>query len=88
MRQTLSVANIMCNGCANTITGELGLLDGVSGIDVEVASGKVSFDADPAKLDAIKVRLAALGYPEKGAVPAAGVTSLADLVAKAKTFAR
>ena len=88
MRQTLCVANIMCAGCASTVTPELGRLDGVSGIEVDVASGNVWFDADAGTLEAIRGRLAAIGYPEKAAAVGVGPGSLASLVAKAKTFAR
>ena len=88
MQQTIEVANIMCGGCASTIKRELGLLEGVSEISVDVAAGKVSFDAAGDRLDAISSRLGALGYPEKRAPAAASSESLADIVAKAKTYAR
>ncbi len=87
MQHTLGVANIMCSGCADTIKRELGAVDGVSGIAVDVPTGKVSFDAAPEGVPAIRSRLAAIGYPEKAAPPAAA-GGLSSLIAKAKMFAR
>jgi copper chaperone len=65
MIQTIEVQNVMCGGCANNITKRLGALDGVTGIEVNVATGAVSFDASEDQLTAIKSSLAAWGYPEK-----------------------
>lgn len=87
MQQTIEVANIMCGGCADTIKRELGAVVGVSGVAVDVPTGKVSFDAAPEEVPAIRSRLAAIGYPEKTPPPAAA-GSLSSLIAKAKTFAR
>lgn len=86
MQHTLEVANIMCGGCADTIQRELGAVDGVSGVAVDVPTGKVSFDAASEDIPAIRSRLAAIGYPEKSAPPAAA-GGLSSLIAKAKTFA-
>ena len=87
MKHTLEVANVMCGGCADKIKRELGTVDGVSDVQVDVPTGTVSFDATTADTAPIAGRLAALGYPRKDAAPAAA-GGLASLVAKARSFAR
>jgi copper chaperone CopZ len=41
-----TVDGMTCGGCANNVAGELQRLDGVSHVDVELASGMVTVTSD------------------------------------------
>lgn len=43
---TFAVTGMTCNGCANKVKGEIGKVDGVSRVDVELATGRVTVTAD------------------------------------------
>ncbi len=64
---TYSVPSISCGSCVRTIQTEVGSLDGVQSVTVNVASKqvKVVFD-DPASEDKIKSLLADIDYPVAG----------------------
>ncbi|GAA0911969.1 heavy metal-associated domain-containing protein [Nonomuraea longicatena] len=57
-----TVTGMTCNGCANKVKGELGKVEGVSGVEVELATGRVtvtSQDVEDARIiDAVEE----LGY--------------------------
>lgn len=61
---TLHAQNIKCGGCVSTIQEGLATVDGVSEVQVEIDSGKVSIQGS--QLDGVQIRakLAELGYPE------------------------
>lgn len=49
---TFTVTGMTCNGCANKVKGEIGKVAGVSQIDIELATGKVTVTAEGALDDA------------------------------------
>ena len=81
MNYEVSVENIKCGGCANTIRTRLEKLDGIDSVTVDVESGRVTVDGDGNTRQNVIERLASLGYPETGSVE--GIRSA---TAKAKSF--
>ncbi|MGD8346357.1 MAG: heavy metal-associated domain-containing protein [Lysobacterales bacterium] len=81
MSYDVSVENIKCGGCANTIRTRLEKLDGIDSVTVDVESGRVTVDGDGNTRQNVIERLASLGYPETGSVE--GIRSA---TAKAKSF--
>ncbi|MEE4294097.1 MAG: heavy metal-associated domain-containing protein [Xanthomonadales bacterium] len=81
MNYEVSVENIKCGGCANTIRTRLEKLDGIDSVTVDVESGRVTVDGDEDTRENVIERLASLGYPETGSVE--GIRSA---TAKAKSF--
>ena len=81
MTWTVTVENIKCGGCANSIRKALGAIEGVTGVNVDVEKGDIQVEGDEAARAAVTKRLLDLGYPESGAV--SGIGSVA---AKAKSF--
>ena len=81
MSFTVTVENIKCGGCANSIRKALGAIAGVSGVEVDIEKGDIRVEGDQGARAAVTRRLLELGYPESGAV--SGIGSAA---AKAKSF--
>ena len=81
MSWTVTVENIKCRGCANSIKKALVSIAGVNDVDVDLEKGAIRVDGDEAARPAVTKRLLALGYPESGAV-----TGLGSAAAKAKSF--
>lgn len=81
MTYTLTVENIKCGGCANSIRKKL--IDSALAhvVEVDVAHGTVHVDGDSAQRAEAVAALAAMGYPESGSIE--GVKAAA---AKAKSF--
>ena len=77
----VSVENIKCGGCSNSIVKGLQKLDGVVSVSVDVEQGRVTIDADDSLRVAVTERLLTLGYPEQGS--AAGLKAAK---ARAKSF--
>lgn len=76
---TVTIQNLKCGGCANTITSKLEELEGVSNVKVDVDTAQVSFELS--KEDDMKQvieRLAQIGYPIEG--------DENSLIQKAKSF--
>ncbi|MBK9270123.1 MAG: heavy-metal-associated domain-containing protein [Saprospiraceae bacterium] len=63
---TIKIANLKCNGCANTIHKKLQELNGVREVDVNVEDDevRVNYDESILELDKVKKTLLSLGYPE------------------------
>lgn len=61
---TLSVPDISCDHCKNSIEGALAPLDGVDAAAVSIADRNVAvtFDANSISLDAIKAAIDEQGY--------------------------
>ncbi|MEW6445945.1 MAG: heavy-metal-associated domain-containing protein [Pseudomonadota bacterium] len=77
----ITVDNIKCGGCANSIRGGIAKIPGVISVEVDVEGEAVLIAADR---DVRAVAIAALrdmGYPEKGSLAGLGA-----LGAKAKSF--
>lgn len=66
-QETFTVQNVKCGGCATAIRNGLSELPGVSEVQVEIESGRVTVAGDGFDRGAIAAKLAELGYPEKSA---------------------
>ena len=64
MTDFLSVPDITCEGCANSIKNALGRIQGVNKVDVNVATKKVAVTYDEKKVDlsSIKEKIERIGY--------------------------
>ena len=63
-KTTLSIPNISCGHCVNSIKNELSDLDGVQSVDGNPDSKSVTVEWDPpATLESIKAMLAEINYP-------------------------
>ena len=67
MKTHIFVDNIKCGGCAATITKKVSAINNISNVEVDVDSGKVSFNCedDSYRLDVIST-LKKWGYPQTG----------------------
>jgi copper ion binding protein len=62
--KTFTVPNISCHHCTNTIQNELGDLAGVSSVQADVETKKVTVAWDaPASLEKILATLKEINYP-------------------------
>lgn len=62
---TLTVQNLKCGGCANTITKAVQSIEGTSDVSVDVDNSTVTFNPkDDSILAKVKTKLTHLGYPE------------------------
>lgn len=77
----ISVENIKCGGCANTITSKLNELAAVDHCEVDIENGTVSITGDDSHKAEISALLLKLGYPETGTAD-----GLKAAKAKAKSF--
>ena len=68
MEHVIEVENIKCGGCANTIKGKLGALEGVSQVRVDIGNGRITAEAPADSRASLVETLLASGYPEKGSV--------------------
>ena len=86
MNIQVSVENIKCGGCANSIRKQLQAFEGVDSVGVEVEGGQVTvavsdaFDSEVIRSQ-ILAQLLKMGYPETGSVE-----GLKAAGAKAKSF--
>ncbi len=65
MNHTITVSNIKCGGCANSIKSKLEKIEEINAVNVDVENGQVSFVTDNESLvDAVKKSLTKMGYPE------------------------
>ncbi len=67
MEIRIHAQNIKCQGCVNTIREGLEQDPRIREVQVDLASGLVSVEADEDVHADIAAKLAALGYPEKPA---------------------
>jgi copper chaperone len=81
MSWTVTVENIKCGGCANSIRKALTAIPGVAAVEVDIEKGDIRVEGDEAARAAVTRRLRELGYPESGAVSGIG-----SATAKAKSF--
>jgi copper chaperone len=81
MGYQITVENIKCGGCANSIRKRLIADARIEDVEIDIAQGIVNIQGAPAaKADAIEI-LASLGYPEVGSVE-----GLRAAATKAKSF--
>jgi copper chaperone len=81
MAYDISVENIKCGGCANTITTRLNEMDTIDSCEVDVEKGIVSINGDESSREQVTQLLLKLGYPESGTAE-----GLKAATAKAKSF--
>jgi len=65
MEYRIDAENIKCEGCASTIRDALGRISGVHEVAVEVATGRVSVEAEEGLREVITATLQTSGYPER-----------------------
>lgn len=60
---TVTVTGMTCGCCANSVSKEVGKIDGVTGVDIDLASGRVSVESSTAaELSAIAAAVDKAGY--------------------------
>lgn len=57
-----TVNGMTCDHCALSVTEEVGALPGVQGVDVDLASGRVSVTGPAVDDDAVRAAVAEAGY--------------------------
>ncbi len=61
--QTFTVSGMTCQHCVNSVTEEISLLEGVSGVDIDLASGSVKVTGDrELELDSVRAAVEEAGY--------------------------
>jgi copper chaperone len=66
MLHSITVDNMKCGGCANTITKSIEKIAGATSVNVDVEKGIVNFEGDASLRDPVVQRLETLGYPLAG----------------------
>lgn len=65
METTITVSNMSCNGCVNTISKKIKNIDGVEAVDVNLAENTVNIIHNEQVLyQQLTDALMAIGYPE------------------------
>jgi len=60
---TYTVSGMTCAHCVASVTEEVGELDGVTAVDVDLASGQVTVtSAEPISKDAVQAAVGEAGY--------------------------
>jgi copper chaperone CopZ len=64
METVFTVPSITCSICSNRIKNELGKLDGIEGIDMDLKAQTVKVSYNPARFEPrdIRSRIAGMGY--------------------------
>ena len=63
----LTVENIKCNGCMNTIKGAMLKMEGVEEINIDLETEHIHIEGNESMdKESIVKKLASLGYPEVG----------------------
>jgi len=63
--ENITIANLSCGGCVNTITKKLTAISGVEKVEVDLKTNNVSVNHnETVNRDQIKQILLLLGYPE------------------------
>jgi copper chaperone len=64
---TVTVTGMTCGHCASSVREEVESIPGVTGVDVDLDSGKVTIDCDgPIQTDAIRGAVEEAGYELAG----------------------
>lgn len=79
MKHSITVENIKCGGCANSIKRGILFNKNIHDVHIDVETGKITFESEK-EIDvaSIKKDLLKLGYPEKG--------SKNSVISKAKSY--
>ena len=79
MKESITVQNLKCGGCAKTITGKLSEIENITDLEVDVEKSKISFNyVNPSDLDIVNKKLITLGYPS--------IDDENSVLSKAKSF--
>ena len=64
----INIENLKCHGCAATIKKALHKFNEVKEVDIDIENSivKISYAGENTVIDALKSKLANIGYPEKG----------------------
>ena len=66
---TIEIVNLKCGGCVNTVKKGVMSIEGISTVDVDLESSKVTIDTDnDALVLSAKEKLSKMGYPVVGDV--------------------
>ncbi|REF35720.1 heavy-metal-associated domain-containing protein [Thermasporomyces composti] len=66
--QTYTVVGMTCDHCVNAVKAEVGQIEGVSSVDVDLASGNVTVTSDrPLDREAVRAAVEEAGYELAGA---------------------
>ncbi|WP_298781103.1 heavy-metal-associated domain-containing protein [uncultured Polaribacter sp.] len=66
MTAEIQIENLKCGGCAATIKKGISTIIGVKEVTIDVNNSLVSITSENDNLDAVRVKLSKLGYPEVG----------------------
>ena len=68
MTQTLHVTGMTCGGCENAVKRAVGKMPGVASVEASHEDQRVTLTFDPAQVDleAVKAKIAGLGYQVVG----------------------
>lgn len=61
-QRTFNVAGMTCEHCVATVSAEVGALAGVSGVDVDLASGELVVRGSDIQDDAVRAAVEEAGY--------------------------
>jgi copper chaperone len=65
---TYTVVGMTCGHCVSSVTEEVSQVDGVTGVEVDLASGAVTVTSDaPVDADAVRAAVEEAGYEVAGA---------------------
>ncbi|MGY1948717.1 heavy-metal-associated domain-containing protein [Nocardia asiatica] len=60
---TVTVSGMTCSHCVSSVSEEIGAITGVTSVDVDLASGRVTIDSEgPVERDAIAAAVDEAGY--------------------------
>lgn len=64
MKETITVQNLKCGGCAKTITDKLSEIEHISDIKINIEESEIHFNyVNQSDVEVVKNKLSALGYP-------------------------
>ncbi|WP_282116466.1 heavy-metal-associated domain-containing protein [Cellulophaga baltica] len=79
MQNSITVQNLKCVGCANTIKNKISEIENISSIEIDIDSSNISFSTkNNEDVLRVKDKLKAIGYPS--------IDEDNSLVSKAKSF--
>jgi copper chaperone CopZ len=60
--QTYTVAGMTCGHCVSSVTEEVQAIDGVSDVDVDLTTGRLTVTAEGVETDAVRAAVQEAGY--------------------------
>lgn len=66
-KEIITIDNLKCGGCVNTVTKKINAIEGVSGVNVDLETSTVEIEKEDSITRAFLLeKLGKLGYPEQG----------------------